>query len=426
MKKKLFLIIGMILLFGTQLYPGIPFETEETPFHDILAKAKTLKKPVMLDLYSASSVWCRRLTEKAYTDAEIIKFSQKFICVRKNSEQNEGIQLVKKYRPNGYPCILFFDGNGEEIDRIAGYLDPPQFLQRLVHVYMGVDTYAALKQQYAGKPHDVIIIYKLAEKLAAKGDETQARELYEKVLALDPGNKSGNIPKVHFYLGNNAVKANDFSEAEFHYTSILQKYQDFTAISYVYRSLAWIYTTLKQPHKAITVLEEGLTRLPAEAKNDALFYFLSLNYSLIGENQKSLELLTQITRGEVEPFLLQKARARNYFRLQKWDKGLAILGDEFERIKSDPRKVNDLTWLCVEEKVKSKLPISWAKTAVKKSNRDPLILDTLAELYALNGLFNEAVRTEKEALEKVTQEKYKQQFAEKIKKWKTTAARASK
>jgi tetratricopeptide (TPR) repeat protein len=366
------------------------------------------------------------LNQEVFTDPEVVKFSEYFICGKKNGERNTGIDIVKKYRLTGYPCILFLDANGEEIDRVAGFLNAADFLQRLANVYLGVDTFMSLKQKVTQNPQHPNYAFKLAVKYNDRGDLNRARELYQKVVELDPQNDSGRLPQASFQLGNMALQARDLDQAEFHFTRIIQNYPDFDATPYVYRLLASVYTTQKKHQQAVILLEQAMHQLPESVKKDAILYMLSLNYSLIGENQKSLTVLKDIGKGEVDPFLLQTARARSHFRLQENEKGLALLNAEYLDVKRDPKKVNDLAWICVEEKVKGALPIQWAENAVTRSNRDPLILDTLAELYFLNGRYAEAIKIEEEAVQKVNQTKYQQDFSRKIQNWKDFIAQNTK
>jgi tetratricopeptide (TPR) repeat protein len=418
MKTKFFLLI-LTGIFSRGLFAQpVAFLPEETPFEQVLKQAKSEQKIIMLDLYTDWCVWCKKLDQNVYQNAEIGKFSARLLNLKKNAEKGDGIEIAKKYRPTGYPCILFVDGAGEEIDRIGGYLEPDAFLQRLVKIYMGTDTYVSLKSQVEKHPDDVSVAFKLAEKYAARGDAAHARDLYRKILKIDPNNQSGFNASVRFQLGNMAVQGNQLDEAEEHFTAILANHPNFEGISYVYRSLAWVYTTRQQPKKAVQLLEDGIQKLPAETGKDALYYFLSMNYSLLGENQKSIDILKNISKSEVDPFLIQTARARSYFRMSEPEKGLEILAAEFEKVKTDPQKVNDIAWQCVEEKVTDARPIAWAETAAGLSNRDPLILDTLAELYALNRRLAEAIQTEEEALAKLTDSRYQSQFTEKIAAWK--------
>ncbi|MCI0512610.1 tetratricopeptide repeat protein [candidate division KSB1 bacterium] len=407
-------ILSTVLLAQT----GIQFEPETTSLQTLLERAQLEKKTVMLDLYADWCVWCKKFDQEVFTNPEVLKFSEYFICGKKNGARNEGIDIVKKYRLTGYPCILFLDANGEEIDRVAGFLTATDFLQRLADVYLGVETFMSLKQKVAQNPQHPNFNFKLAAKYSDRGDLKRARELYQKVVDLDPQNTSGRLPQACFQLGSIAFQAQDFDQAEFYFTRIIQNYPDYDASPHVFRLLASVYTTQKKHQQAITLLEQAMHQLPAAVKKDAILYMLSLNYSLVGENQKSLNVLKDIGKGEVDPFLLQTARARSHFRLQEYEKGLALLNAEYLDAKRDPKKVNDLAWICVEEKVKGALPIQWAENAVTRSNRDPLILDTLAELYFLNARYADAIKIEEEALQKVNQPKYQQDFSRKIQIWK--------
>ena len=68
------------------------------------------------------------LEESTYTNPKVAKFLDDLICVRVNAEKDTLIS--RRYRIHGYPTVLFLQSNGEEIDRIVGYLPPQGIYQR--------------------------------------------------------------------------------------------------------------------------------------------------------------------------------------------------------------------------------------------------------------------------------------------------------
>ncbi len=68
-------------------------------------------------------------------------------------------------------------------------------------------------------------------------------------------------------------------------------------------------------------------------------------------------------------------------------------------------------------KVNVKQALGWAKTAAEKSDREPAILDTLANLLWLAGKHDEAIKTEEEAAGKVADPAMKKEFEVNVAKW---------
>jgi hypothetical protein len=74
-----------------------------------------------------------------------------------------------------YPTIVFLDADGEEIDRILGYLPPDRFLERLEGIRSG-DTFAACLERLAADPTDLDALRRSVDGLLARSDPGSALE----------------------------------------------------------------------------------------------------------------------------------------------------------------------------------------------------------------------------------------------------------
>lgn len=90
--------------------------------------------------------------------------------------------------------ILFIGTDGKEVDWIGGYGPPPDlFLKKFQKTLAGTDTYRVLNERHAKEPDNVEVVFKLAQKVEEReawGD--RPKELYRKVISLDPDGKSGS------------------------------------------------------------------------------------------------------------------------------------------------------------------------------------------------------------------------------------------
>ena len=100
--------------------------------------------------------------------------------------------MVKRFGVRSTPFLLFLDGDGREIDWIAGYQPPPEkFLKRIQAVLAGTDTVPALEAARAKNPKDPEPLIKLGLKYQARHERAKALKLFEEAAALDPdGTKS--------------------------------------------------------------------------------------------------------------------------------------------------------------------------------------------------------------------------------------------
>jgi len=86
------------------------------------------------------------------------------------------------------------------VDWIVGYGPPAdKFLEKVQKALNGIDTYNALTARYAKEPANVEVLFKLAQKTSSRYTMPEkAKELYQKVIAIDPQGKAGNYTFEYF------------------------------------------------------------------------------------------------------------------------------------------------------------------------------------------------------------------------------------
>jgi thiol:disulfide interchange protein len=101
-------------------------------FADAVKQAKKEKKLVMVDYYTTWCGWCKVLDKKTYTNKAVGEYANaNMVSLKIDAEKGEGINLVRRSSIQGYPTIIFYDGEGKEVSRIVGYVDAPAFLERM-------------------------------------------------------------------------------------------------------------------------------------------------------------------------------------------------------------------------------------------------------------------------------------------------------
>ena len=191
--KKLFLISAAFLLVFVLKANAEEINFEKGTFKEILKKAKTEKKIVMIDFYTDWCKWCVELDKKVYTNKDVADFANtKQINWKIDAEKGEGPDLAKKYNVSGYPTIVFVDSKGDEVDRIVGYLPAKDFLKLMKEYNEGVNTMGSLNNKLKKDANDPEANYKIAEKILNNGDDPSKSLPYlKKVVEKDPDNKSG-------------------------------------------------------------------------------------------------------------------------------------------------------------------------------------------------------------------------------------------
>lgn len=94
--------------------------------------AKEKNKPLMVDFYADWCYWCKRLDSDVYTNSEVIKLSKDFVCVKVDTDKYPA--EAKRYKVSGLPTIIFFNPEGEIIERIIGYRNSKDFINKMSEV----------------------------------------------------------------------------------------------------------------------------------------------------------------------------------------------------------------------------------------------------------------------------------------------------
>jgi len=76
----------------------------------------------------------------------------------------EDSELFKSMNGTGLPLLVYLNSDGEEIDRILGYISAEEYLNRIEDIYNGVNTFLSLKNSFISGSRDVTVISRLSDK----------------------------------------------------------------------------------------------------------------------------------------------------------------------------------------------------------------------------------------------------------------------
>ncbi len=149
MVKKLFcffLVLSPVLLRAqvspsAELERGIHFDTSGT-WQEISARASRENKYIFVDFYATWCGPCKLMDEQVYTNDTVSRvFDRQFVSVRLQADSAEqdkdfvkkryGLarQLLRQFRIQAYPSLLFFAPNGQLAFEAAGYKDAAQLIE---------------------------------------------------------------------------------------------------------------------------------------------------------------------------------------------------------------------------------------------------------------------------------------------------------
>lgn len=299
-------------------------------YSEILAKAKTENKVVMIDFFTDWCKWCVELDKKVYTVDEVADFANtNQVNWKIDAEKGEGIELAKKFGVSGYPTVLYVNSDGEEIDRIVGYFPAKDFLPLMKDYVAGKNTMKSLKLTLSTNPDDIEANFRLGKKTADAGNMEEAKRYFEKVVSLDAENKAGwtddaelylaqikNTPadieafikkypdsdltkQAYIYLAEVSLEGNDYTKADEYYKKLLNKYgKNDEEISFAYGQylLTKVYSITKKEKiskddcsQGIKLANECIEFVKGGVNEASCYYYLSIFYLNSGDKVKANE-----------------------------------------------------------------------------------------------------------------------------------------
>jgi len=131
MKKIVgFLAITVLISVSTTTFAEVTFAN--LSFADAIKQAKKEKKLVMVDYFTTWCGWCKVLDKKTYSNKAVGEYADaNMISLKIDAEKGEGVNLTKRSSIQGFPTIIFYDGDGKEVSRVVGFVEAGSFLERM-------------------------------------------------------------------------------------------------------------------------------------------------------------------------------------------------------------------------------------------------------------------------------------------------------
>lgn len=194
MKKIVFLLTTAALIAGTacraqnggdvsQNTDGIAFEDSTVTFADACAKAKAEGKMIFIDCYTSWCGPCKRMAREIFPQKVVGDFFNKtFVCLKKDMEKGEGVELQKKYSVRAFPTLLFLDASGNEVNRIVGAaLDAAKFVEK-VRGGLGEGSLTAMNAKYDAGRRDTAFVYAYLRVLGDAMQKEKAEAVTEELI----------------------------------------------------------------------------------------------------------------------------------------------------------------------------------------------------------------------------------------------------
>lgn len=127
---KMKLIVATLLLSSITVFAqhrSIIFE--QTSFKEIKEKALKENKLIFIDAYTTWCGPCKQMSKNIFTNDSVADYYNKnFVNAKIDMEKGEGSEIAKNFEVQCYPNLLFVDGNGKLIHRLAGSMSVKEFI----------------------------------------------------------------------------------------------------------------------------------------------------------------------------------------------------------------------------------------------------------------------------------------------------------
>lgn len=96
----------------------------------VLAEAKATGRPAMQDFYADWCTACVELDEKTWSDPAVIAEAQRFVALKMDFTKRDAFSkaATARYAVRGMPTVIFYDSQGNEAARFAGFRGPREAL----------------------------------------------------------------------------------------------------------------------------------------------------------------------------------------------------------------------------------------------------------------------------------------------------------
>ena len=154
------------------------------------------------------------LDANTFIDENVSKYlNQNFINLKINAETEYGKTLFSDYNGTGYPLLIFLDPKKNELERFYGFLEPKPFLQKLMDIKNGDNTFPVLQAQYESGDNSAETMSILASKYAERGNDSVATLLYQNVI-LSRNVSSKMFFEAKYFISSQQLKDDKTSELE--------------------------------------------------------------------------------------------------------------------------------------------------------------------------------------------------------------------
>lgn len=155
-------------------------------FDEAQKKARTSKKPLMVDFWAQWCGWCHKLDQTTYVDPEVTKLSAEFVPVKVDTEGGRrSVEIAVKYGVSTLPTIAFLTPAGRQIAKIAAFQGPAQFARTMETARDSATRVMALEAALEKEPQDPSALFQLGIHMFEQEFYEESRDLLYRASEVD-------------------------------------------------------------------------------------------------------------------------------------------------------------------------------------------------------------------------------------------------
>ncbi|NWG26944.1 MAG: thioredoxin fold domain-containing protein, partial [Ignavibacteriaceae bacterium] len=129
---RIFKIVFSVLIMAVGVYALIPSDTNSVDWQPFTedALSEISGRGVIIDFYADWCIPCKELDAITFSDPEVIALSKEFETYKADMTKSlspEVESLRNRFKIVGVPTVLVLNSNGEEIERITGFVNAKEF-----------------------------------------------------------------------------------------------------------------------------------------------------------------------------------------------------------------------------------------------------------------------------------------------------------
>jgi thioredoxin-like negative regulator of GroEL len=311
------------------------------------------------------------MEKDTFSDPEVVAEMKKLVPIRINAEGG-GEELARRFGVDSYPTIVFVGPDGDEVDRILGYLPPGEFLRQTRRIRTG-DTFMACLYRLAENPADAEALSRAVSGLLERSDP------------------EGAIARVKAFHHATEKHHHDACMGLMFQARAALQSRLYERAGKLYRtgwSAGFVVPDTEGTRGLRTLIDKGLSEMPPDEQAERL---------RAARFEDAAQLLDMIDLGQVDPVHLIDV-ANFAFENGQYDSAASIYALWYDAMgeRAEPDDLNTAAWQLYLTSRSLDLGLTMAHQAYRL---DPStdIADTLARLLYVTGDRNRAIELERYA-----------------------------